>query len=112
MFNLFSLLEIGAARCPSGWGNPSAEGMFYQFMKITAINTNSRGSWMEESRFCQITGAKMKWPGGATLATIGSSSDQEAVMTAMNGVDPKKYPQVYIGGFNINYSGKKFDLET
>ena len=38
------------------------------------------------------------------MALIGSSSDQEAVMTAMNGVDATDYPQ---GGFNRYESGKK-----
>ena len=37
------------------------------------------------------------------MATIGTSSDQNAVLTAMKGVDPKKNPQVYIGGFNRYY---------
>ena len=69
--------------------------------------TNGRGSWLEQERGCQQMGAKMKWPGGASLATIGSSSDQKAVMKAMNGVDPNKYQQVFIGGFNRYYSGKK-----
>ena len=33
------------------------------------------------------------------MALIGSSSDQEAVMAAMDGVDARRYPQVYIGFF-------------
>ena len=68
---------------------------------------NGRGTWTETQRDCEKQGRDMKWPGGATLALIESSSDQEAVMTAMNGVDARKYPQVYIGGFNRYESGKK-----
>eukprot|EP00091_Calanus_sinicus_P019100 TRINITY_DN4640_c0_g1_i4.p1 TRINITY_DN4640_c0_g1~~TRINITY_DN4640_c0_g1_i4.p1 ORF type:complete len:172 (-),score=34.88 TRINITY_DN4640_c0_g1_i4:51-566(-) len=92
--------ETRAATCPPGWGNPSGGGKCFKFM-------GGRGSWLETERACQQAGAKMKWPGGASLATIGSSSDQAAVMTAMNGVDPNKFTHVYIGGFNRFYGGKK-----
>ena len=49
----------------------------------------------------------MQWRGGASLAVIRSSEDQDAVMEAMRGVDGSRYPQVFIGGLNKIESGKK-----
>ena len=100
---MFSLLEIsaGAAHCPSGWGNPSEGGNCYKFM-------NEKGTWKETQLACEKTGRELVETettryDGASLALIGSSSDQEAVLTALDGVDASEYPQVYIGGFSKSH---------
>jgi hypothetical protein len=70
---------------------------------------NGKGTWTETLADCQKQGKDMDMEIGAGLATIWTSSAQEAVMAAMNGVDATDYPQVYIGGFKRyeDWSGEK-----